>query len=206
MADNTMTEAQIAEAQAQLVTVDNRIGEVYAQIADVAAQGGDIAEPALEYSALIAERGALRLSVNDRLIADEKSAVFHAIGELILASRLPELLGAPVTNLVWQVKEGSGENGPVTALDLNQKITLAVPGRKNTGGGGTGKGSSKVTYTDGVTVYTAREMVLKFGSEQTLSLALVNHGEGKWVTKPDHVAAALVNAESNGFHLTQVTA
>ncbi len=202
----TMTPEQVVEAQAQLGAVDTRIAEVYAGIQQGAMDGADISELTLEYSALISERGGLRTSVNSRLIDDEKSAVFQAIGQLIASSRLPELLGEPVTILVWQIRPGSGGNGPIQSCEVNQDITVAGAKRKSSGGSTAGKGSSKVQYTDGMTVYTARETVLKFGSKETLDLALVANGEGKWVTKPAHVDAALVNAEANGFHLTQVTA
>ncbi len=200
----TMTTEEVTEAQAQLVTVDSRITEVYAGIGVAAGAGEDISSLTLEYGALIAERGGLRQKVNGRLIENEKSAVFQAIGQLVASSKLPELLDEPITTLVWSVTPGSGENGPINDLKINPKV-MTARGRKTGSGMSTGgKGSGRIKFSDGTEVFTARELVLKFGSKETLDLALVAHGEGKWVTKPAHVTAALENAETNGFNLVKV--
>lgn len=183
----TETETTAAE---KLVMAQERATELRL-IIGVKAQAGEAFDvEAVELVSVIAAARELTKEANSGALALETTEISAAVGALLGASKLSDLLGEPVTSLFWSITPGDGDNGPVINCAINVKAR--VPAVKSTGGSGGGRGSKKTPSfkVDGGEVMTALEFVVAHAPEglQDASLFKVQEdGKRKWPTKPSHL-------------------
>ena len=195
-----------AKLEIQLAAEQSRLTEIQARIVAALAAGEDIGPHTVDYAATLAQSKQTQLLVNASAIEDEKSQLAGNIKMLIEASPLGTLLGLPVTSVVWTSEPGSGDNGPIIAVLLNQKLTRAgstprTPTTSTTPAEATGR--SRVFFSVDGEILTGRDFVVKYASPASLSNSLVTAegqaaGTGKWVTRPDFCIDAMAQSVKAG--------
>lgn len=202
-------ESQENTLQLQYNQEEERLNVLRSEIARKVTAGESFDAEAAELAALNVTHQDTRKKVNAGAITEETAQVLAGIKAIIAASRLEELLGEPVTSVIYFQEPGTGDNGPVEQLVFNRPVTRrsATSGANKSPGGnstGTSRRGRKFRAPDGKVV-TGREVVLQHASEGVLNNSLVAHGSGRWVTKPEFLEDALTNAKAKGIVFQEVT-
>ena len=187
--------------QLQYDSEESRLVDLRAAIGTKVMAGENFDAEAAELASLNVTHADTRKLNNSRAIADETAQILAAFKTIIDSSRLTELLGEPVISAVYLVESGTGENGPVTSLNFNQKVARRAAIKS--GPDATITRGKKFQLPDG-TIISGRDVVLNYADESVLSAPLVKHGEGKWITKPMYLDAAIASAAAAGVVLTEV--
>ena len=173
------------------LTDEQKLGHATGEMADLhdkiqaaVVSGDDFTALAVAYAASVTKHRGLFKIANQGAIDEETSQIGQAIMTLVGASKLPALMGEPVTSVYFTITPGEGENGPLIQCGINVRAratsTKASPAPKS---GGSGKTAKETFSVDGGPEMTPKEFITDHATDRVRANSLFK--TDKWPTKPE---------------------
>ena len=168
----------------KLVAATSEMAALHDKIQAAVTSGEDFTALAITYAASVTKHRGLFKIANQGAIDEETSQIGQAILTLVGASKLPALMGEPVTSVYFTITPGEGENGPLIQCGINVRARAtsnkAAPGPK---AGGSGKTAKETFSVNGGPEMTPKEFIAAHATEHVQGMSLFK--TDKWPTKPE---------------------